>query len=167
MARARSPEKQRELDQIVQILCVLTDFKRGVFGAELGEKGEQLGQMFVDAIEKAYASGSLAGLRMAYNDLVEMAQSYSPAQLRQLDGRLRSEAGTSLNDLFAKRNARVKAIRERGRITSDEQYYLVREFFEFMWDDPARRDEASELQELMFKHEQRKGRAAARRFGDQ
>jgi hypothetical protein len=155
MPRPRTPEKQRELDELVRVLRVLAGFKRSVIG-------EKIGDMFVQGVEDAYRRGSLSQLRMGYNDLVESAQAYSAQQLRQLDMLLREQAGTSLEALFEKRNARILKIRERGRIGSDEQYYLIREYFEFIWDDASRAEEAQALQDLMSGYEDRKGRAAAK-----
>jgi hypothetical protein len=50
---------------------------------------------------------------------------------------LREQAGVSLDDLQARRLACIARVRERGRITADEQYHLVRERVEKIWDDPA------------------------------
>ena len=138
MPGQRSPEKQRELDELVRVLRVLAEYKRTLIGGEMGN-------MFVEAVEDAYRKGSVTGLRMARNDLVEAAQAYGPEQLRQLDRLLQEQAGTSLGQLFQKRNARINRIRERGQIGNDEQYYLVREYFEFIWDDASRAEEARVL----------------------
>lgn len=154
MPGPRSPEKQRELDELVRVLRVLAAFKRSLIG-------EKMGDMFVQAVEDAYDRGSVPQLRMAYNDLVESTQGYSPQQLRQLDLLLHEQAGTSLDVLLEKRNARIRKIRERGRISSDEQYYLVREYFELIWDDASRWEESRALQALMSAYEDGKGRAAA------
>jgi len=156
MPRPASPEKQRELDELARVLRVLAGFKR-----PLGD--ESVGKMFVDAVEKTVRDGSLTGMRMMYNDLVEAAQGYGPDQLRQLDRLLQDQAGVSLEQIFEKRNARIRKIRERGRITTDEQYYLVREYFEFIWDDPSRAEDAQALQSLMSAYEDRKARGAPRK----
>jgi hypothetical protein len=155
MTRPRTPEQQQQLDDLVRSLRVLAGFKRSQIGGEIGN-------MFVQAIEEAYDRGSMSQLRMGYNDLVESTQAYSPQQLRHLDLLLREQAGTSLDELLEKRNARIRKIRERGSISSDAQYYLVREYFEFIWDDVSREEEARTLQDLMSAYEERKGRAATK-----
>lgn len=156
MPRSLSPERQRELDELRRLLLVFAEFKSTFMSADMV-------QLMIHGIETAYRARSFTGLRTARNDMVEMAQACTPDQLRQLDRLLREHASTSINELFEKRNARVRAIRERGRLSTDEQYYLVREYFEFIWDDPDRAEEAAELQRLMSAYEEGKVRAAERK----
>lgn len=108
-----------------------------------------------DALRQAYERGHLRGLRMAYNDPVEMTRAANVPQRRLLDARLRKEENVSLGALNTKTVERIDRIRARGRITSEEQYYLVREHVEFIAGDPNHAGEARELLGLLDAYEQR------------
>ena len=84
----------------------------------------------------------LAATRKAYSDGV-------------LDGRLRARAGTNLEILQVKMAERIERIRKRGKLTSEEQYYLVREHVEFIFDTPGRADEVEQLLTMMNDFEER------------
>jgi hypothetical protein len=68
----------------------------------------------------------VAGMRQGLDDLLTMASHLSCAQLRTLTSELRSRHGIEFDSLQQRRLRRLAAIRERGRITSDSQWYLVR-----------------------------------------
>ncbi|HET6232648.1 MAG TPA: hypothetical protein VFE05_21415 [Longimicrobiaceae bacterium] len=68
---------------------------------------------------------------------------------------LRDGAGISLDSLNAKRLARIAKVRQKGKITTDAQYYLLRERIEEVWEDDERQDELHALQALMQDYEDR------------
>ena len=68
----------------------------------------------------------VAGMRQGLDDLLTMASHLSGAQLRTLTSELRSGHGIEFDSLQQRRLRRLAAIRGRGRITSDSQWYLVR-----------------------------------------
>ena len=113
-----------------------------------------------DALRHTYEGRDLRGLRIAYNDLVVMTRAANATQRRVLDARLRKEANTSLGALDKKAIERIDRIRARGRITSEEQYYFVREHVEFIAGDPDHPGDARELVELLDAYEQRASRKA-------
>jgi len=114
-----------------------------------------------DAIRGVYDARDLRALRMAYNDLVEIPRAASAAQRRELDHRLRTQANTSLEALDGRMADRIRRIRARGRVTSEEQYYLVREHVEFIATLPERANEACELLALLDAYEQHSKRPGA------
>ena len=100
---------------------------------------------------------------MAYNDLVEMTNAGSATQRRDLDALLRVEANTSLEALHAKTVRRVDRVRVRGKLTSEEQYYLVREHVESLADAPERAAEVQQLWALLHEFEERSAARAKKR----
>lgn len=156
MPRALSPERQQELDSLRAILLVFADFQRPYFDGRIAD-------MMVEAVEKGYRERALSGLRMVRDDMVAMSEGCTAEQMRQLDVMLRKRAGTSLDDLHGRRLARIAKIRERGRITSETQYYLAKEHVEFIWSGPERREEFQALQIMTVAYEERVGRAARRK----
>lgn len=159
MPRALTPERQQELDSLRAILLVIADFQRPHFDGKFAH----IPDMMVEAIEKTYRERSLTEMRMLRDDMVAMSEDCTAEQMRRLDAMLRERAGISLNDLHAKRLARIAKVRERGRITSETQYYLVREHVELIWSDPAREEEFRALQNIMVAYEERVVRAAERK----
>ena len=153
MPRRLSPEHQLELESLYRVLRVFGDF--------LDPLLPPTGGTFSAALRRAYEGRDLRGLRLARSDLLAMAQAGTASQRRQLDGMLRERAGVSLDDLSERQLKRIAQIRARGKLTSEEQYYLVRERFEFIADDPARAEERGELQAMLHAYEER----VARRTG--
>src|SRR5690606_34325214 len=104
---------------------------------------------------KAYSDRDLRGMRMMYNDLVEMTKAADARERRDLDERLRARAGLNLELVQAKLTERIEKIRKRGKLTSEEQYYLVREHVEFIFDTPGREDEVQQLLAMINDFEER------------
>jgi hypothetical protein len=156
MPRKLSPEQQLELDSLYRVIGTITEWYDELAAPELR------GQMS-DALRRAHEKRDLRGLRMAYNDLVEMTNAATVAQRRDLDGRLRARANTTLEALSARKMQRIGRIRARGKLTSEEQYYLIREYVEFSFDDPEKADEVTELLAMLDDYEVRSAlRAKAR-----
>jgi hypothetical protein len=148
MSRRVSPEKQLELDSLYRVVAVIAEW--------LDEHmSEQLRGQWLTATRKAYSDGDLRGIRMMYNDLVEMTNEADAQERRVLDGRLRARAGTNLEILQVKMAERIERIRKRGKLTSEEQYYLVREHVEFIFDTPGRSGEVEQLLTMMNDFEER------------
>lgn len=156
MPRALTPERQRELDSLRAVLLVFADFQRPYFDGRLAD-------VMVETVEKAHRERALSELRMVRDDMVAMSEGCTAKQMRWLDTMLRERAGIALDDLHARRLARIAKVRERGRITSETQYYLVREHMELIWSDPAREEEFKALQDIMVAYEDRVVRTAQRK----
>jgi glycerol-3-phosphate dehydrogenase len=85
-------------------------------------------------------------------------QACTAEQRRELDRRLRVEAGVTLDSLLTRRLARVAKLRAQGRLATEAQYYLVRERVEEVWDDPERAEEHAQLQAMVNAYEERVAR---------
>jgi len=148
MPRRLSPEKQLELDSLFRVISTIADW-----ADSMPDRPPNI--RMADPMRQAYQKRNLAGLRMAYNDLVEMTNAATPAQRRTLDALLRERANTTLEALSAKKIRRIERIRTRGRLTSEEQYYMVREHVEFIFDDPSRTEEVHDLLDMLNAYEER------------
>jgi len=152
MSRRLKPEHQLELDALYRIVAVITEWYDALVSSDV--RGHMSG-----AMRRAYEDRDLRGMRMAYNDLVEMTKAADVAQRRDLDTRLRNRANTNLDTIHARTVHRIQGIRARVKITSEEQYYLVREHVEFNFGSPDKADEVQQLLVMLNDFEQR---AAAR-----
>jgi hypothetical protein len=153
-------ETQREEWSLVQkqalALAEFFDSKASAFGTG---PSLQMASAIRAVAEPAHPFASrFAGLREALADLLENASYLSASDLRELDAHVRSRLGVSLDDLQAKRLARIAKIRAKGRITSDEQFRLLKGRHEEIWDDPLRMVEAVALNALIEEYEFRKRR---------
>ena len=130
MPRRLQPEQQLELDALYRVVAVIAEWFD-----ELSPESVR-GQM-TTAMRRAYDDRSLRGMRLAYNDLVEMTSAADAGQRSELDARLRVRANTNLGALRTKKLQRIERILTRAKITSEEQYYLVREHVELNVDSPT------------------------------
>lgn len=153
MPRRLSPERQHELDILREVFIV--------FGAYLDEQVPVPGHSWRTLVESVHSRGDLAGMRMVRNDLIAMLVAFSAAQRRELDRRLREGAGTTLDALETKHVDRIAKLRAKGRITTEPQYYLVKERIEVIWDDPGRTEEFQTLQGMVEDYEERTVRRAS------
>ena len=147
MPRRLSPEKQLELERLSRILRVFAAWADPLM--RLPAEGETLGK----AVERAIEAANLPGLRMMLNDLVPMTQAATTAQRMELDVLLREQAGVGLISLLERQNKQIERLRARGRLTSDEQYYLVREHVELLASDAAQAGVVAELFALLEQYE--------------
>ena len=68
----------------------------------------------------------VAGMRQGLDDALTMVGHLSGAQLRAVAEEIRHRHGIGLDSLQQRRLRRLAAIRDRGRIASESQWYLVR-----------------------------------------
>ncbi|MDO7841648.1 hypothetical protein [Sphingomonas immobilis] len=95
-------------------------------------------------------SKAKAGLKMAINDIVEMTGRYGHAETLQFDAILSAQDAMTLSQARAYFSKRLKAIRKRGEIASEAEYYMVRNAVEAL-----QPDEAGELNDMLSAFEQR------------
>lgn len=155
MPRKPSPQKQLELESLHRVATVLAAFIDSRFPTPLPDGG------FSGAIQRAFERGDLRGLRMAHNDLVASLEAASAAEKRDIGVLLQERAGVSVTTLLQRRFQMIERILARGRLTSEEQYYLVREYVELAEHDSSKADEVIRLWQMMHTFEER-GRAQAR-----
>jgi hypothetical protein len=157
MPRELSPERQRELDELFAVDSVLASF----FDHDISLPA---GRSLSASLVRAYERRDLAGMRMAHADFVGgMLPACSAAQRRELDRLLRAGPGVTLDSLEAKQLERIRKVQAKGRISSDQQYYLLKERVEVIWDDPARAEEFRALQALLDAYEERAARSGQSR----
>jgi hypothetical protein len=155
--RKLSPEQQLEIESFYRSASVIATFIDARIPA-LPSGG------FAAAIRKAFDERNLRGLRMAHNDLIAMTEAATLAEKRELDVTLRHQAGITLASLLRRQYQRVERIRARGKVTSEEQYYLVREYIEFAELDPERAAEVPALAAMLQAFEERSLAAAEKRL---
>jgi hypothetical protein len=68
----------------------------------------------------------VAGMRQALDDTLTMVSHLTGAQIRAVATELRTRHGLEFDSLQQKRLRRIASIRERGRVTSETQWYLIR-----------------------------------------
>ena len=93
------------------------------------------------------------GWREARNDLLEATRALSGAQLRELNARLLSECGITLDSIQERRMKRLVDLRARGRLSTDEQYRLVESRIDQLGDDPGAQEELRELLALINQYD--------------
>jgi hypothetical protein len=150
MSSRLSTDRQRELDKLRAVF--------GVVGAYLDEISPVPGHSWEGIVTAVHARGDLTGMRSIRNDSIESLIAFSATQRRGLDRRLRAGSGITLDSLEAQHLARIDRIRTKGRISSELQYYLVKERIEVIWDDPERAEEFRALQAMLEGYEERVAR---------
>lgn len=159
MPRTITDNQRDQWSSVHRQALVLAEFFDGKASAFVGGQPLPMAGAIRAAAEPAHPFASrFAGLREALADLLEMA-SYLPASdLRELDAYVRVHLSIGLDDLQAKRLARIGAIRAKGKISTDEQFRLVKGRHEQIWDDPLRAEEAVVLAKLLEDYEKPKRR---------
>lgn len=107
-------------------------------------------------IIKAFEIGEIRGMRMAFNDTLDMAKDLSYAQKEELNAILREKLGTDLNEQNNKNYKKIKRVIQRGKIKTDEEYYLLKERIDEIYDDKSKREEVEELGTLLLNYENSK-----------
>ena len=107
-------------------------------------------------IIKAFEIGEIRGMRMAFNDTLDMAKDLSYAQKEELNAILREKFGTDLNEQNNKNYKKIKRVIQRGKIKTDEEYYFLKERIDEIYDDESKREEVEELGTLLLNYENSK-----------
>jgi hypothetical protein len=90
---------------------------------------------------------------MMLDDLVAMIPAATQAERHELDRRLKERAGVTLSSLMERQFAQIERLVRRGKLTSEQQYYLVREHVELIDDDPEYEAELPKLFALLEAYE--------------
>jgi hypothetical protein len=157
MPKALTDEQREQWSSVHKQALVLAEFF-DIKAKPLGTaESLQMASAIRATAEPAHPFASrFAGVREALADLLEIA-SYLPAvDLRELDAHVRTHLGIGLDNLQAKRLARIATIRAKGKITTDEQFRLLKGRHEEILDDPSRAEEAVAVAKLMEAYEFRK-----------
>jgi len=128
-------DAEREFDELLAFMC-FTSTKFWGFGP-----GHELNPASVSqvAVEKFGKAKVLVGLRQAVHGHLEDFNDFSPDQVAELDQELRAQGIVTLTELRWRHSRQYAAIRERGRIESESEYYLVKgildEIGPMLWDE--------------------------------
>ena len=78
-------------------------------------------------------------------------------RLRQLllDARLLAACGKGLDDLYKKRWERIAKIKERGKLRSDSEFYLINEHIDYLINMGAPDEETELFDSMLFDYEER------------
>ncbi len=100
---------------------------------------------------------ALRGLKMALNDVIDSCRGLSPVDRKRLNDILRDKFGYDLNDADKKRTKKIEAIVTRGKLRSDTEYYLAKEWIDhLLWSGEAGDvEKAQELDMLLCEYEQK------------
>ena len=161
MTKPLSSERQRELNVLPAVILTIIDFHASR-EEEFGESTAPAVRQIADA---AWQKRAVSDLRQIRDELVGMTEAlHIPgADLQRLQAMLRDRAGVSLDQVLAERYARIGRVRRTGRITTEAQYYLVKERVESIWYDPAHAEEIEELKALMAAYEEHAAKGHGRR----
>ena len=107
-------------------------------------------------IIKAFEIGEIRGMRMAFNDTLDMAKDLSYAQKEELNALLREKLGTDLNEQNNKTYKKIKRVLQRGKIKTDEEFYLLKERIDEIYEDESKSEEVEELGTLLLNYENSK-----------
>ncbi len=110
-------------------------------------------EKWINNLLQAVKENDVTGLLMAYNDMNEGAYDLDPKQYKKLDEILRKKFGHGLFEADQKHIKRVTKIVEKGKISNKEQYYLLREYFERIWDMPEYKETAKKIEDILFTFE--------------
>jgi hypothetical protein len=69
--------------------------------------------------------------------------------------------------LLSRQVAQIERFRKRGRLTNEQQYYLVREHLEFLQHDPDHVAELPALEALLLEYEDRVSKQLIKRRRDE
>jgi len=114
-------EAEREFDELLAFMC-FTSEKFWGFGAEHELNPARVSRFAVEKFGKAKV---LAGLRQAVNEHLEDFVEFTPVQVAELDKELRARNIVTLTELRWRHSRQYAAIRERGSIETESDYFLV------------------------------------------
>ncbi len=107
----------------------------------------------INRLTKTKNKKNLRGLKEEYNETIEMIQFFSASQYKSLDKILRNKFGHGLYEADKKYIKRINKIVEKGKISNEEQYYLLREYFERIWDMQEHKQTAQKIEKMLFAFE--------------
>lgn len=105
--------------------------------------------------ERMGASKARAGLRMAIQDMLETSRILTPAQVRELDGRLSSAGLPTLTAMRERVWRTLAKVMARGRCRTEAEYYLIVERLSNVDDETLSGDDRQTLDRIVLDFEER------------
>ena len=148
MARKLSDIQLRELGRKKQWCLTSIDFMVTKYGQNA------VYQELVSAVMSTYADNGLRGMRSVFRDLNEWARGLSPMHVRELNMLLKEKFGEDLQNESGKDLVKIAQIRKRGKIRTENEFRLVQERTEEIWNDDDKKKEVESLNKLLadFEH---------------
>jgi len=121
------------------------------FIAECGHKSFE--DMQVD-VDENYQKGYFEGFREGFVDINESAKDLPRHEFIELNKRLKEKFGKTLADFDKKKEKKISAVLKRGNVRNEDEFRLVQDYIENIWDNPLKKNEFETLQRLNYKFEQ-------------
>ena len=99
---------------------------------------------------------NLPSWRMAYDTLLAAVLDIEPQHYKRLNAILKEKFGKDLNLLNSKLQQKIGNIIQRNKIRNEEEYYLLREHYERVWDEQPYASQTEIIQKMLFSYEQKK-----------
>ena len=116
------------------------------------------------AIIKFYQKGNLRMLKKYYGYQNETLPEPGDSDYPTLNARLLAACGKGLDDLYKKRWERIAKIKERGKIRSDSEFYLIQEHIDYLINMEAPEDEVKLFDSMLFDYEERARKRREKRY---
>ncbi len=106
--------------------------------------------LWIDDMYRGVKKIDVVGLRMTFNDMNESTQDLTYDQYKTLDKILKDKFGEGLFEADKKHVKRINKIVEKGKIKTEVQYYLLREYFERIWDMIEYKNTAGKIEKMLY-----------------
>jgi hypothetical protein len=110
-----------------------------------------LPSQFLENIEKSSLSNAKKGLTMALNDIAEMCVDWPPEQVEAADVKFKASGTFTLSEVIHRYSKTYQRILKRGKIVSEEEYYVVKGIVDGGHCDPA---EIEQLDNVLTRYEE-------------
>jgi hypothetical protein len=107
----------------------------------------------IHIIKRTYLDRDLRGMRQIARDLNEEARYLPKKDLDRLNAVLKEKFGEDLSENRKKDLVKIDRIRKRGRIRSENEFRLVKERTEEIWQDDDKEEENEALNKLLTEFE--------------
>ena len=94
-------------------------------------------------------------MRRSFTYINELVPEPSDPDYPILDARLLAACGKGLDDLYKKRWERIAKIKERGKLRSDSEFYLINEHMDYLINMGAPDEETELFDSMLFDYEER------------
>lgn len=103
----------------------------------------------MDVVEETFNKKDLRGLQMLERDIAENARALPNQAKKELDELLVAEIGWGLSALSNKEHQKVAKVLRRGAIESDEEYRILSDRADAIFDDTTKATELREINALL------------------
>jgi hypothetical protein len=148
MTRRLNDKQVQELNHLKEWCTSILQFEKALYAPAPSEGG------LLEIVQRTYLERDLRGMRVLAKDLNEVPRDWWPSEkLRELNRLLKERFGEDLADLKCRDLASISRIRKRGKIRTENEFRLVHERAEEIWDDEGKRDEMEALNKLLEDYE--------------